>query len=83
MESCCSKSTAIENEAIRAIREAMKKKQNRTAALSKLDKTLPSLVFVCALLCFMFHYKSLASTDVAVNEMLIHITLTICKTRSN
>ena len=71
IESCCGKGTAIENEAI------------RTVALSKLDKTLPCLVFVCALFYFLFHYKSLTSKDVATNQMLIHITVTICNTRSN
>ena len=76
--SCCGKGTAIENE---AIREAMEK--NRIAALSKLDKTLPCLVFVCALLYFLFHYRSLASTDEATNQMLIRITVTIYKMRSN
>ena len=66
VESCCGKGTSIENE---TIREATKKnpKKNRTAALSKLDKSLPCLVFVCALFYFVFHYKSLASTDVTTN----------------
>ena len=76
-ESCCGKGTAIENE---AIRESMKN-NNRTALLSKLHKTLPCLIFACDLLYFVFHYKS--STDEATNQMLIYITVTIYKMRSN
>ena len=62
IESCCGKGTAIENE---ATREAMKK--NKTAALIKLDKSLPCLGFVGDLFYFVFHYNSLASTGVATN----------------
>ena len=43
-ESPCGQGTAIQNE---VIREAMKK--NRTAALSKLNKIFPCLLFVCFL----------------------------------
>ena len=60
-----------------------KKKEKRTAALSKLDKTLPCLIFICALIYFVFYYKSFASTDIATNQMRIHITLKICNTRNN
>ena len=63
IESCCSKGTAIENEAIREVI----KSPNRTVALSRPDKSLPCLVFLCALFYFVFHYKSFASTDVATN----------------
>ena len=51
IESCCGKGMAIQNE---VIRKAMKKKtktnKNRRAALSKLDKTITCLFFVCILL---------------------------------
>ena len=72
MKSRCGKGTAIES---KAIREAMKK--NRATALSKLDKTFPCLFFVCALFYFVFHYKSLASTDAATIQVLIHRTVAI------
>ena len=48
--------------------EAMKK-NNTSAALSKLDETLPCLFFVCTLFYFVIYYKSFASTDIATNQM--------------
>ena len=78
IESRCSQSTAIQNE---VIKEVMKKK--RTAALSKLGRTFPYLFFVYVLVCFVFYYKSFASTDLATNKMCIHVALKICNTRSN
>ena len=80
MEKCCSKRTAIENE---AVREAMEKNPKKPEQQLLVNQTKHFLLWFLFVLCFMFHYKSLASTDVAVNQMLIHITLAICKIRSN
>ena len=53
--------------------------KKRTAVLSKIDKTFPFLFFVCVL-CFTIKF---ANTDLAKNQIRIHIALKICNTRSN
>ena len=68
----------------RGVKKKKKKiRKNRTAALSKLDKTLPCLSFVCTLFYSVFYCKGIASTDIATNQMRIHITLKICNKRRN
>ena len=72
LESRCGEGTAIENE---VIREEMKKfKNNRTAALSKLNKTFPCLFFACVSFYFVFYYKNFPRTKFATNQMQIRIS---------
>ena len=78
IENRYSQGAAIQNQ---VFREAMKK--NRTTAFSKLDKTFPCPFFICVLFYLVFYHKCFASTDIAIDQMRIHIALKICSTTGN
>ena len=58
-------------------------KKSRTAVLNKLDKTFICLLFIWVWFYFVCYYKSVASTDIAANQVRIHLSLKICSSRSN
>ena len=78
IESYCSESTAIQNEANREVvgkKPAPLKKLNNEYLNISLSFSFP--------FGFVFNYKIFARTDIATNQMRIHVALKICNTRSN
>ena len=78
IESCCGQSTVIQNE---TNREAIGKK---TAPFKKINNKYLNISLSFSFpLGFVFNYKIFARSDIATNQMQIHVALEICNTRSN